>query len=134
MPTISECLRDMCTAAEHSCVVEVQVFVPDQPILLHEHIRRLVKGLAGSMLAKSVHDAGWSQFISILSGKAECAGRTFVKVNPACGTPASTAPSNAIPNGVITRPASTTKTTAAYRPTASAGSRVGLRSHQANNS
>jgi len=41
------------------------------------------KGLAGSMLAKSVHDAGWSQFISILSGKAECAGRTFVKVNPA---------------------------------------------------
>jgi len=41
------------------------------------------KGLAGSMLAKSVHDAGWSQFISILSGKAECAGRTLVKVNPA---------------------------------------------------
>ena len=42
-----------------------------------------IKGLAGSMLAKSVHDAGWSQFISILSDKAACAGRTFVKVNPA---------------------------------------------------
>jgi putative transposase len=42
-----------------------------------------VKGLAGSMLAKSVHDAGWSQFISILSDKAEEAGRTLVKVNPA---------------------------------------------------
>jgi putative transposase len=42
-----------------------------------------VKGLAGSMLAKSVHDAGWSQFVSILSDKAECAGRTLVKVNPA---------------------------------------------------
>ena len=42
-----------------------------------------VKGLAGSMLAKSVHDSGWGQFISILSSKAECAGRTFVKVNPA---------------------------------------------------
>lgn len=42
-----------------------------------------VKGLAGSMLAKSVHDAGWSQFISILSSKAACAGRTLVKVDPA---------------------------------------------------
>jgi putative transposase len=42
-----------------------------------------VKGLAGSMLAKSIHDAGWGQFISILSSKAACAGRTFVKVNPA---------------------------------------------------
>src|SRR5439155_3763370 len=42
-----------------------------------------VKGLAGSMLAKSVHDAGWSQFVSILSNKAACAGRTLVKVNPA---------------------------------------------------
>ncbi len=42
-----------------------------------------VRGLAGSMLAKSVQDAGWSQFISILCGKAACAGRTFVKVNPA---------------------------------------------------
>ena len=42
-----------------------------------------VKGLVGSMLAKSVHDAGWSQFISILSCKAEEAGRTLVKVNPA---------------------------------------------------
>jgi putative transposase len=33
--------------------------------------------------AKSVHDAGWSQFVSILSRKAEEAGRTLVKVNPA---------------------------------------------------
>jgi len=42
-----------------------------------------VKGLAGSILAKSVHDAGWGQFVSILSSKAACAGRTLVKVNPA---------------------------------------------------
>jgi putative transposase len=42
-----------------------------------------IRGLAGSMLAKSVHDAGWSQFLSILSCKAACAGRTFVRVNPA---------------------------------------------------
>jgi len=42
-----------------------------------------ITGLAGSMLAKSVHDAGWSQLIWILSCKAEEAGRTLVKVNPA---------------------------------------------------
>jgi putative transposase len=47
-----------------------------------------LKGLAGSMLAKSVHDAGWSQFIAILSDKAAEAGRTLVKVNPAGTTQA----------------------------------------------
>jgi putative transposase len=41
-----------------------------------------IKGLAGGMLAKSVHDAGWGQFISILASKAECAGREFLKVDP----------------------------------------------------
>jgi hypothetical protein len=40
-----------------------------------------VKGLAGSRLVKSVQDAGCSQFISILSNKAESAGRTLLKVN-----------------------------------------------------
>lgn len=34
-------------------------------------------------LAKSISDAAWSQFASYLSYKAESAGRTFVKVNPA---------------------------------------------------
>ncbi len=42
-----------------------------------------VKGLAGSMLAKSVHDAGWSQFLSILAVKAAEAGRRLIEVNPA---------------------------------------------------
>jgi putative transposase len=42
-----------------------------------------VTGLAGSMLAKSVHDAGWGQFLSILSTKAAEAGRTVLRVNPA---------------------------------------------------
>jgi len=42
-----------------------------------------VKGLAGSMLAKSVHDAGWAQFTQTLADKAECAGRDLVRVNPA---------------------------------------------------
>lgn len=41
-----------------------------------------VRGLSRGMLAKSVHDAGWSQFISILCGKAESAGRVVVAVNP----------------------------------------------------
>ena len=42
-----------------------------------------IKGLAGSMLAKSVHDAGWSQFLHILAVKVEETGRTLVAVNAA---------------------------------------------------
>ncbi|HYZ56079.1 MAG TPA: transposase [Streptosporangiaceae bacterium] len=46
-------------------------------------------------LSKSILDAGWHQFISILAGKAESAGRRVVRVNPAgtstachrCGRP-----------------------------------------------
>jgi putative transposase len=41
------------------------------------------KGLARSMLAKSVHDAGWSRFLRILNVKAEEAGRVVIAVNPA---------------------------------------------------
>ena len=41
-----------------------------------------VKGLARTNLAKSVHDAGWSSFIEILSSKAEKAGLMVVKVDP----------------------------------------------------
>jgi putative transposase len=42
-----------------------------------------VKGLAGSMLAGSVHDAGWASFLAKLDYKAESAGRRVVRVNPA---------------------------------------------------
>jgi len=41
-----------------------------------------VKGLAGGWLAKSVHDAGWAGFISMLAYKAENAGRQLIAVNP----------------------------------------------------
>lgn len=41
-----------------------------------------VRGLARGMLAKSVHDAGWGQFVEILRGKAESAGRVVKAVNP----------------------------------------------------
>jgi putative transposase len=34
-------------------------------------------------LAKSISDAAWSLFFTLLVSKAECAGRTVVKVNPA---------------------------------------------------
>ncbi|HEY7022721.1 MAG TPA: transposase, partial [Ktedonobacterales bacterium] len=34
-------------------------------------------------LAKSISDAGWSQFLGILSFKAACAGRRMIAVNPA---------------------------------------------------
>jgi putative transposase len=41
-----------------------------------------VKGLAAGMLAKSVHDAGWTQFFSFAEYKAECADRRFTKRDP----------------------------------------------------
>ncbi|NER19731.1 MAG: IS200/IS605 family element transposase accessory protein TnpB [Symploca sp. SIO1C2] len=41
-----------------------------------------IKGLAKTRLAKSVHDAGWGQFLSILSFKAENAGLKVIAVSP----------------------------------------------------
>src|SRR3989442_11628068 len=41
-----------------------------------------VKGLAGGMLAKSVHDASWSSFLAKLLYQAESADRVLVKVDP----------------------------------------------------
>jgi putative transposase len=39
-----------------------------------------VKGLARTRLAKSVHDAGWAQFVAMLQYKAVKHGRTFARV------------------------------------------------------
>lgn len=41
-----------------------------------------IKGLARTRLAKSIHDAGWGEFTTILRDKAEKAGRVVVGVNP----------------------------------------------------
>ena len=49
-------------------------------VVVHEDLN--VKGLSRSMLAKSVHHAGWSSFLSILTTKAENAGLLVIAVNP----------------------------------------------------
>ncbi len=40
------------------------------------------KGLARTRLAKSIHDAGWGQFLTILTNKAENAGLLVIPVKP----------------------------------------------------
>lgn len=52
-------------------------------VVVHEDLN--IKGLSKSRLAKSIHDAGWSSFLSILSNKAENAGLLVIAVN-ASGT------------------------------------------------
>lgn len=41
-----------------------------------------IKGLARGILAKSVNDAGWRQFLNSIAHKAEEAGRVLIRVNP----------------------------------------------------
>jgi putative transposase len=51
-------------------------------VIYHEdlQVRNMVQN---HRLAKSISDAGWSAFLSILSFKAACAGRSVVAVPPA---------------------------------------------------
>ncbi|MGB3560759.1 MAG: transposase [Geitlerinemataceae cyanobacterium] len=45
------------------------------------HEKLNIKGLAKTRMAKSIHDAGWGQFLSILATQAENAGLLTVAVN-----------------------------------------------------
>ena len=48
--------------------------------IAHEKLN--IKGLARTRMAKSITDAGWNQFLQILSIKAERAGLVTIAVNP----------------------------------------------------
>ena len=49
-------------------------------VIAHEKLN--IKGLAQTKLAKSINDAGWGQFLTILASKAEKAGLLTVAVKP----------------------------------------------------
>ncbi|GGA08041.1 RNA-guided endonuclease TnpB family protein [Okeania sp. KiyG1] len=49
-------------------------------IIAHENLN--IKGLAKTHLSKSINDAGWGKFLSILTVKAENAGQKTIAVNP----------------------------------------------------
>jgi putative transposase len=57
-------------------------FVQHNDTIYHEDLQtaNMVKN---HHLAKSIHDAGWAAFLTILSYKAACAGRRIVAVTPA---------------------------------------------------
>jgi putative transposase len=58
------------------------VLVRQNDVIYHEdlQVRNMVRN---HHLAKSIQDAGWYSFLSILSFKAVCAGRSLIAVNPA---------------------------------------------------
>ncbi|NET28035.1 transposase [Okeania sp. SIO1I7] len=49
-------------------------------VIAHENLN--IKGQALTRLSKSINDAGWGQFLSILNVKAENAGQKTIAVNP----------------------------------------------------
>lgn len=54
--------------------------IRENDLIAHEDLN--VGGMGRGNLARSIHDVGWSQFFQILSVKAECAGRTVIRVDP----------------------------------------------------
>ena len=70
---IADCRSDFTHKLSRRLVDEHQLIVAE---------KLNVKGMVRSTLAKSVLDAGWSQFTSQLAYKAERAGCQFLQVNP----------------------------------------------------
>jgi len=52
----------------------------DYDLIAHEDLN--IKGLASSVLSKSIHDAAWGQFLRCLAFKAEEAGKHVIAVDP----------------------------------------------------
>lgn len=55
--------------------------IRENDLVAHEDLN--VSGMGRGNLARSIHDAGWSQFFSLLALKAVDAGRQVIRVNPA---------------------------------------------------
>jgi putative transposase len=68
--------RENFTHQQSRAIVDVSGFIAVEDV----HVNRMTHN---PCLAKSIADAAWSQFFDQLSHKAEEAGRTLVKVNPA---------------------------------------------------
>lgn len=59
---------------------EARKLVDGHGLIAHEALN--IKGIARSRLAKSTHDAGWTQFLNILGQKAESAAVRVIAVDP----------------------------------------------------
>lgn len=66
------------TRRDHHHKLSTQIIRENQAVYVED---LTVNGLARTRLAKSVHDAGWAQFVSMLEYKAARYGRTFARVD-----------------------------------------------------